>query len=110
MPEPYPFPEVPKGKFSVQYANPKMPALTLAFNGESPVLLLPPTEETNNVGFFARDGRVLVRFAFIVDDQGEFAVIGEDGMKTNVKDLSSLAFKIALGSERYDKYKEIIEK
>jgi hypothetical protein len=112
MPEPYKFPKLPADKFTVNCNDPKLPPLQLGVIGEVPLLIMPPVEATNYIGFVVLGDREVMRLACVLGDNEQLVWIKEDGMIIEMKDIVELVFKIVLGSERYEKMNadEILER
>jgi hypothetical protein len=107
--EPYPFPKLPDGVV-VSFDNPKLSPICLGIEGESPLVMTPPCEATNYIGFFFKHGKELFRFAIVMNETGDgITVITEDGKETSLQDVKNLAFKCALGTERYEIVKDVVE-
>jgi len=83
--------------------DPEMGTVRLGFAGDTPLFITPPCKESNFISFIFHGSREVARFALAVDDDGKLIAIMENGKVTTMKEIQVLAFRIVLGSERYEK-------
>lgn len=103
MPEPYKFPELPSESFDIKL---EMAPVRLTCTDRPDVVITPPAEESNWIGFVIVNGKEMLRFAFVIGDDEKMVCILEDGKAINPKHLADIACKIAVGSEIWEKYME----
>jgi hypothetical protein len=101
MPEPYKFPELPSESFDIKG---EIKPVRITCTGRPDVIITPPCEAYNQIGFAIVNGKEMLRFAFVIGDDEEMVCILEDGKAINPKQLADIACRIAVGSEIWEKY------
>jgi hypothetical protein len=103
MPEPYRFPELPSEPFDIKG---EMKPVCITCTGRPDVILIPPCESSNQIGFAIVNGEEMLRFAFVIGDDEKVVCILEDGKVINPKQLADIACKIAVGTEMWSELME----
>lgn len=104
MPEPYRFPDLPSESFSIKS---ELEPVRITCTGRPDVFITPPCESSNQIGFAFVNGKEVLRFAFIVDDEMKLACILEDGKVIDAKNLADIACKISFGTELWEKLQTV---
>jgi hypothetical protein len=104
MPEPYPFPRLPGEFCTIRFLNKRLQPVQLGFAGDIPVVMTPPIKATNFISFFFKGETEVFRWALVTDDSGKVVPITEDGKVTPMNELVKIAFRIAMGTEAYERF------